>query len=97
LLELTGDTYLDGNPEVLELMADDVFSNTFNNASAGTTVTAICKNRSFAIISRPSNTDSEPDFPVAYGIIQERGWYMKKNYDRKRERFIFKVTIRKWR
>ena len=97
LLELTGDTYLDGNPEVLELMADDIFSNTFNNASAATTVTVICKNRSFTIISRPEDTDSEPDFPVAYGIIQERGWYMKKNYDRKKERFIFKVTIRKWR
>ena len=97
LLKLTGDTYLNGNPEVLELMADDIFSNTFNNASAGTTVTVICKNRSFTIISRPEDTENEPDFPVAYGIIQERGWYMKKNYDRKKERFIFKVTIRKWR
>ena len=96
LLELTGDTYLDGNPEVLELMADDVFSNTFNNASAGTTVTAICKNRSFTIISRPEDTDSEPDFPVAYGIVQERGWRMKINYDKKKGWFIIKVILRNW-
>ena len=97
LLNLTGDTYLNGNPEVLELMADDIFNNTFKNASAETKVTVICKNRSFTIISRPKKTDNEPDYPVAYGIIQERGWYMKKNYDRKKERFIIKVVLRKWR
>lgn len=97
LLDWTGDTYLNGNPEILELMADDIFNSIFNNASAETKVTVICKNRSFTIISRPVNIDKEQDFPVAYGIIQERGWYMKKSYDRKKEKFIIKVTISKWR
>ena len=48
------------------------------------------------IKSRRDNPDKEADYSTAYGIIQERGWRMKMNYDKKKEWFIIKVILRKW-
>ena len=95
-IEQKGDTYLTGNPEVLKLMAEDIFSNVINSAAAGTAITIIGKNRIFVIISRPDNPDNKSDYSTAYGIVQERGWRMKMNYDKKKECFVIKVVLRKW-
>ena len=95
-IEQKGDTYLTGNPEVLKLMAEDIFSNVINSTAEGTAITIIGKNSSFMIKSRRDNPDKEADYSTAYGIIQERGWRMKMNYDKKKEWFVIKVILRKW-